>query len=98
MVVELNFENNVWFLLWQKYPPTENALMENYHLLLSYIEELYEKGVFSGTAERFFDIVERCAGKRPVSGLQILQWRELLNCICVIVFQKDFMCCDIFDI
>jgi hypothetical protein len=46
--------------------------VENLHILLNYIEELVENGKYRGSEERFYDIVEKCSSKRPVSCVQNL--------------------------
>ena len=41
--------------------------MENLHILLFNVEDLYESGKFNGPEERFFALVEKSAGMLPVS-------------------------------
>ena len=53
-------------IVFQRSSSADNSLVENLHILLTYIEDLYESGRFNGPEERFFSIVERCASKRPV--------------------------------
>ena len=45
----------------------DSTLVENFHTLLNYIEELVESGKYRGSEERFYDIVEKSSSKRPVS-------------------------------
>ncbi|XP_028417406.1 tuberin-like [Dendronephthya gigantea] len=45
--------------------PSCVSVAENFHVLLSYIEELYEKNEFNGSADKLFDIVAKCTKKRP---------------------------------
>ena len=42
-------------------------MIENFHSLLTSIEELYETEKFNGPEERFFNIVEKVSSNRPVS-------------------------------
>lgn len=35
--------------------------------LLTTVEELYEQNGYHGSTEKFFNLVEKCADKRPVS-------------------------------
>ena len=49
------------------YSPGDNALIENLHILLTSVEDLYETGKFNGPEERFFGLVEKSASMRPVS-------------------------------
>jgi len=42
----------IFFL--QEYNPGDNALIENLHILLISIEDLYEAGKFNGPEEGFF--------------------------------------------
>ncbi len=42
------------------------TVSENFHVLLSYIEELHEKHEFHGSADKLFAIVAKCTKKRPV--------------------------------
>lgn len=35
--------------------------------LLTTVEELYEQNSYHGSMEKFFNLVEKCADKRPVS-------------------------------
>lgn len=37
--------------------------------LLTTVEELYEQNGYHGSTEKFFNLVEKCADKRPVSGV-----------------------------
>ena len=37
------------------------------HTVLNSIEELYRNGEFNGSQQQYFEIVEICAKKRPVS-------------------------------
>ncbi|PFX22959.1 tuberin-like [Stylophora pistillata] len=52
--------------------PSENTLIENLHILLFSIEDLYESGKFNGPEERFFGLVEKSPGSLPDRSLQIL--------------------------
>ena len=55
----------------QEYSPGDNVLIENLHILLTSIEDLYETGKFNGPEERFFGMVEKSASMRPVSMRQL---------------------------
>lgn len=57
----------LYFSSSQVYSQGDNALIENFHILLTSIEDLYEAGKFSGPEERFFGLVEKSASMRPVS-------------------------------
>lgn len=52
--------------------PPDNVLIENLHILLFNVEDLYESGKFNGPEERFFALVEKSAGMLPDRSLQIL--------------------------
>lgn len=49
----------------QRYPSC-TTVSDNFHVLLSHIEELYEKHEFHGSADKLFAIVEKCTMNRPV--------------------------------
>ena len=46
--------------------PSWTLVSDNFHVLLSHIEELYEKHEFHGSADKLFAIVEKCTVNRPV--------------------------------
>ncbi|RMX59744.1 hypothetical protein pdam_00021002 [Pocillopora damicornis] len=52
--------------------PPDNVLIENLHILLFNVEDLYESGKFNGPEERFFALLEKSAGMLPDRSLQIL--------------------------
>ncbi|KAJ7372751.1 Tuberous sclerosis 2-like protein [Desmophyllum pertusum] len=56
----------------EEYSPGDNVLIENLHILLTSIEDLYETGKFNGPEERFFGMVEKSASMRPERSLHIL--------------------------
>ncbi|CAB4012447.1 tuberin-like, partial [Paramuricea clavata] len=52
--------------------PSCTSVSENFHVLLSYIEELHEKHEFYGSADKLFAIVAKCTKKRPESSVILL--------------------------
>jgi hypothetical protein len=46
--------------------PSRSTVAENFHVLLSSIEDLHEKHEYHGSADRLFAIVAKCTTERPV--------------------------------